>query len=189
MHILTKSNKLLNLNKTQYKYLWEWVNIMFNAVDEDRLKLFGPDRTCAEWLLRNGASVKFNGHQEFLRNYNRLPPEGTKLVIKEVDASESSIKHYGFPHFKNCNSIDTLILHHCSHVEDKALQYLHYLQNSLSYLQVSSCHNITSKGLLELTKLHNLKKLSISDLPYVKDKEKVLIKLKETLPNCTINYN
>lgn len=186
MNILKRQRNLLNSHNN--KQLWEWINIMFNKVDEERLKLHGPDRTCAEWLLRNGASVKWQGSDVFLTNYNRLPPEGTKLFIKEVDGTESSIKHYGFPHFDGCKYIDTLILNKCYHVEDKALEYLYLLEASLTYLQISSCRNISANGLLHLSKLRNLKKLILFDLPYVRNKQKTTSKLQEILPNCSIEF-
>lgn len=180
MNLLTRKSVMCNKRN-----LWEWINIMFNKVDGERLKLYGPDRTCAEWLLRNGACVKWVGHPTLLRNYNRLPPEGTILHIEEVDATGSSINHYGFPHFKDCNHITSLILHECSQVEDKAFEYLHYLDKSLIHLQVSSCNNVTGKGLMHITNLSNLKKLVLFDLRYVKKDD--LDKLKEKL-NCTIEF-
>lgn len=187
MNIITrsKSNKLFT-NKFCRRSFWEWINIMFNKVDEERLKLFGPDRTCAEWLLRNGAAVKWVNSEKFLRNYNLLPPEGTTLYIKEVDATDSSIKHYGFLHFSGCNHIDTLILHKCYYIEDKAFEYLNYLDKSLNNLQISSCNNVTGKGLMHLSKLNNLKKITLFDLPYVKGE--TINDLKKKLPNCTIEF-
>lgn len=187
MSILTlKVNTLCKpANSRQF---WEWINIIFNRVDEQRLNDFGPDRTCSEWLLRNGAAVKFVGSTKFLRDYNALPPENEKFHIKEVDATESSIMHYGFPHFKGCKHIDYVLLDKCSYLQDWALPMLSYLKGSLQFLQVSSCGNITEKGLRELKVLKNLKTLLLFDLPYVKDKDAIVTELKAHLPNCSVTY-
>lgn len=168
--------------------LWQWINIIFNKVDEDRRKLFGPDRTCAEWLLRNGAAVRFRGNPDYLHNYNCLPLEGTTLYIQEVDATNSSIMHYGFPHFIGCKFIEKIILDNCSYLQNDALHQLTPLQETLIYLQVSRCGNITEKGLEGLNSLSNLKTLLLYDLQYVKDKNAILESLRRKLPQCNITF-
>ena len=76
--------------------------------DPQRIEAVGPDKAAAEWLLRNGASVKWTGSQEWLKDYDLLPKEGMnkQLKIKEIDATDSSISHIGFPHL----SISSLFL-------------------------------------------------------------------------------
>lgn len=73
-------------------------------MDESRIKEVGPDRACAEWLLRCGAGVKWDkGPDEYLRDYNSLPAGNYRaLKIGEIDATNSAIMHIGFPHFSNC---------------------------------------------------------------------------------------
>lgn len=185
-HNFFNKSKLLNLNNRQ---LWEWVNMMFNKVDEGRRKEFGPDRTCAEWVLRNGGIIKWKGAAEYLRNYNELPLEGTRFFVKEIDATDSSISHYGFKHFEGCKYIDKVILHQCGYIEDVALKYFTYLSDSLKHLQISSCRNVTCEGLYSLESLKNLNQLILHDLPYVKEQEKVFEMLKIKLPNCKIQFN
>ncbi|XP_068633981.1 ATP synthase subunit s, mitochondrial isoform X2 [Battus philenor] len=41
----------------QSRSFWEYVNMMFNKPDPERIKTVGPDRACAEWVLRNGGKV------------------------------------------------------------------------------------------------------------------------------------
>lgn len=167
---------------------WAWLNIIFNRVDNERRKLLGPDRTCAEWLLRNGASVKFKGVQEYLSNYNNLPPEGTVFYVQEVNATEASITHHGFEHFKGCKFIDKIIFHKCDYLEDQALEGLSPLQKSLNHLQISNCPNITEKGLSNLYPLVNLKTLVLFDLLQVKSKDAVMVDLKNKLLQCDITF-
>lgn len=173
---------------TNKRNFWAWLNIIFNKVDEDRRKLLGPDRTCAEWILRNGGAVKFVGVAEFLSNYNHLPPEGTVYYVKEIDATESSVSHYGFDHFKGCKFIEKIIFHKCDYLEDQALERLSPLQKSLKHLQISSCSNITEKGLGSLYPLINLKTLLLFDLIEVKSKDAVMVDLKNKLPHCDITF-
>ena len=69
-------------------------------VDEDRIKEVGPDRACAEWLLRCGAAVRYCGFAKWNDDYNLLPvgPKD-KFLIEQVDATGSCIMHIGFPYF------------------------------------------------------------------------------------------
>lgn len=168
------------------RHLFYWVQLQFNVVDEDRRKQFGPDRTCAEWILRNGGAVKWTHSSQILADYNQIPKEGTKLLLQEVDATDSSIMQNGFPHFQGCDHLIKLILHKCQYVDDRALPQLQYLKKSLLYLQISSCPNITDKALLELHSLTNLKQLMLFDLVGVKDLQKTVQALKTSLALCNI---
>nr|CAD7589187.1 unnamed protein product [Timema genevievae] len=75
-------------------------NFSCQRVDSNRIKEVGPDRACAEWLMKNGAFVKWENESDFLKNYDCLPPEDDRRHIVEVDATEASITHIGFAHFK-----------------------------------------------------------------------------------------
>lgn len=75
-------------------------------MSRDRIKEVGPDRACAEWLLRNGAFVQWKGSSGFVTDYNNLPlkdNENSQFFIKAVDATDSSIMAMGFPHFSECS--------------------------------------------------------------------------------------
>lgn len=73
--------------------------MMFNKPDADRIKEFGPDRACAEWVLRNGGKVVWSDGQT-LADYNALTPENvhSKKQLIAIDGTDSSISHYGFSH-------------------------------------------------------------------------------------------
>ncbi|XP_044766944.1 ATP synthase subunit s, mitochondrial-like [Coccinella septempunctata] len=161
------------------------LNKVFNAVDEDRRKKFGPDRSCAEWLLRNGASVKFKGSSELLTDYNSLPDEDFPLTIAEVEAVDSSISQYGFGNFRGCKQIWKIAFVRCNLLDNGAMKELSVLTESLRHLKISNCPDITDDGLLHLQSL-KLTDLELYNLPYVKDKETVLQTLKSSLPKCNI---
>lgn len=164
--------------------------IAFNRVDYDRLKLVGPDRLCAEWVLKNGGAVEFSelsGRK--IRNYNILPPEGTKLSVKSIDATNSSIMKIGFEHLIGCKKIDNIILHQCKHLEDNSLHSLLHVADTLQNLQISGCYNLTENDLKSLINLRKLKSLTIFDMNYLKNIDNVIKELKNSLPNCDIKTN
>lgn len=188
MALASVFNKTLPKFQQQTRSLFHWIYLRFNAVDEDRRKQFGPDRTCAEWILRNGGAIKWTNSQEYLRDYNELPKEGTTIYVQEIDASDTTIMDNGFDHFQGCQHITKLILHNCNNIENKALEKLSYLEKTLQHLQVSSCGNISEDGLFKLNVLKKLKDLILFDLIAVKNKEKVLDTLKTQMPNCNIEF-
>ncbi|XP_069687756.1 ATP synthase subunit s, mitochondrial [Periplaneta americana] len=169
-----------------HRRFWAWLNIVWNRVDTDRISKVGPDRACAEWLMRNGAFVKWTDDNEFLKDYNALPMEGDVKHIKEIDATDASIMHYGFQHFNGCKHINRIKFHRCMYLQDEALEGLSCLKNSLQDLQIISCGNITDRGVKSLRVLSKLLALRIHDLPYLKNKEDCLAVLKPALPNCDI---
>lgn len=73
-------------------------NFIFLRVDADRIKEIGPDRACAEWLLRNGAFVRWKNFSEQLTDYNALPSHGN-YYIEAIEANNAGICDVGFPHF------------------------------------------------------------------------------------------
>lgn len=73
---------------------------MFSRPDKDRIKEVGPNRACAEWLLRCGATFKWKGSDRFQTDYHALPPSDFRsFVIEEVEAIEAGITYVGFGHF------------------------------------------------------------------------------------------
>jgi len=73
---------------------------LFARPDKDRIKEVGPNRACAEWLLRCGATLKWKGSDRFQTDYHALPPSDFwSFVIEEVEAVEAGIMYVGFEHF------------------------------------------------------------------------------------------
>ncbi|XP_050299287.1 ATP synthase subunit s, mitochondrial [Anthonomus grandis grandis] len=187
LNLATKpcKNHIHNVSK---RSLFHWINKQFNALDEDRKKLVGPDRVCAEWILRNGGKVKFVDAFESETDYNNLPKEEVQVKLQEIDATGSSIMANGFEHLKGCNHISKIILDQCSYLENEALEGLSYVKDSLLFLQVSRCGNITEQGLVHLLKLVKLRTLIIFGLPYLKDRKKMLDVLGKGLKTCQITF-
>lgn len=74
-------------------------------MDDERVKAVGPNMACAEWLMRNGAQVRWKGCKEFVSHYDCLPKGMScnslkQFQIEQVFAGkEASIGHIGFRHF------------------------------------------------------------------------------------------
>ncbi|XP_037714465.1 ATP synthase subunit s, mitochondrial [Drosophila subpulchrella] len=184
---LPRIGQLLTSNPKDQRGIWGYVAVAFNQVDADRLAKVGPNRLCAEWIVKNGGGVRFvENPTKLWKDYNSLPGENTQFCLKVVDASNSSIMKIGLEHLKGCKSIDTVIFHNCKHLENDGLEGLHHISSSLERLQVSGCYNITDSGLAAIGELENLRQLVIFDMIFVKNMEAVAANLKRQLPNCDI---
>lgn len=68
--------------------------------DRSRIEEVGPQRACAEWLLRCGAHVRWEGLDQFQTDYNKLPSGNfQKFKIAEINADDAAVMELGFPHF------------------------------------------------------------------------------------------
>ncbi|CAK9816983.1 ATP synthase subunit s, mitochondrial [Anthophora plagiata] len=133
----------------QSKSLFYWITVIFNRVDADRIKELGPDLACAQWLLRNGAAVRWKNSKELTRDYNKLP-SGNSYFIEAVDATDSGICDVGFPHFKGCNYINEVKLINCVYINNEAMEALSILKNTLTHLEVIDCTSVDNEGLRKL---------------------------------------
>ena len=110
----TGFTKLVNRSFISHA-MQQWLMPFFNQVDYSRIKEVGPDRACAEWLLKNGAALKWATSDKFLKDYNSLPLSGfRRLKVQEVDATNAAIMEIGFPYFNGLEKFDKLILKNCS---------------------------------------------------------------------------
>lgn len=164
-----------------------YFRVAFNSVDTDRLREVGPDRLCAEWLLKNGGSVTFVGRSP-VDDYNELNATSSgRRPIQAVDATDSSIMAIGFEHFRDCRDLRSIRLERCKHMENEALEQLTLVKDSLRELTVTDCFNVTESGLHSLGELSNLERLHVSGVPYVEDVEAVRAALQAKLPDCEIH--
>ncbi|KAM7403524.1 hypothetical protein PAMA_004130 [Pampus argenteus] len=172
------------------RHFWGWLNAVFNKVDYDRIKAVGPDRAAAEWLLRCGARVRFQGFEHWHHDHNGLPtgPLG-RYKIQAIDATESCIMHRGFSHLDGLKYVEEIKFNKCIYIEDTCLERLSLiedLQESLYMMEVVSCGNVTDKGIIALHKLKNLEYLFLSDLPGIKDKQTTAGILQTALPRLDL---
>lgn len=172
----------------QFRPFFGYFRIAFNSVDKDRLLEVGPDRLCAEWLLKNGGAITFVGRRS-VEDYNALGSAGQRHPIESVEATDASIMAIGFDHFRNCRALQRITLTRCKHMENEALQRLTVIKDSLRELTLTDCFNVTDSGLVNLGELSGLQKLNVSGVPYVKDLPAVRATLAQKLPECEIIIN
>ncbi|XP_013790448.1 ATP synthase subunit s, mitochondrial-like isoform X1 [Limulus polyphemus] len=169
--------------------LWGWLNSIFNRVDPARIKEVGPDRAAAEWLIRCGAAVKWKDMEKWQTDYNTLPGSGFhRYKVEVIDATDSAVMDIGFPHLRGLEHLRKMKFHRCSYLDNNALFMLAYVKNTLDNLEIVSCGNVSDEGVLSLQALQNLQYLYLYDLPEVRDREKCIHTLTQSLPKCLVDF-
>lgn len=166
--------------------LWYFVDVAFNRVDQQRLTAVGPDRCCAEWILKNGGTVKFREYPSVINNYNALPNELHQLNLTEITVNDIALLDIGFDHLLNCKNLKKIIIRRCGNVNDKSLAKLCHVRDTLNHLEISSCSKVTTTGLLTLKCLQNLKTLDIINVSKTHSLPEVQKRLEIYLPHCQI---
>lgn len=173
----------------EMRNIWSWLNTIFNKVDPERIKEVGPDLAAAEWLIRCGASVKWKNFDKWQIDYNTLPTGNLhRYKIEEIDATDSAVMYVGFPHLEGLTRLRKIKFHNCNYLNDEALEMLNLIKDTLENLEITSCGNVTEKGLLSLKNLINLKYLLLFDLPEVSNREMCMKQLQNFLPECKIHF-
>ncbi|XP_033733972.1 ATP synthase subunit s, mitochondrial-like [Pecten maximus] len=170
--------------------LWMRLLGVINQVYSYRIKEVGPDRACAEWLVKNGGAVRWVGSPNHTEtDFNRLP-QNLGLKIEEIICDEAVVLPNGFGYLAGLKHVKKFTLHKCTFASDSMLSYLScHLTDSLEHLQISSCPRITQSGLDQLEQLKKLQSLLLFDLKRIEGKSACVEQLKKKLPSeCQIDF-
>ncbi|CAL1541622.1 unnamed protein product [Lymnaea stagnalis] len=179
--------QLQALSVYQERTFWG-IDVAFNKVDEERVKLAGADRAAAEWVLRNGGSIKWSTSSTQLSDFNLLPStEFENYKLEEIDLTATDVISLGFEHLKNLEDVKKIKIHSCRSVSDDSLECLAYVGSTLKFLEISNCPNITDKGLDHLIQLKKLEHLVLYDLPAVPSLTQTVSRLQKSMPWCKID--
>lgn len=166
---------------------WHFVYYAFNRIDVQRLAEVGPDRCCAEWILRNGGAISLADRpKSLITNYNSLPnPNSTNpFHLHTIEAEDIGLLSIGFDHLKGCEHLRRIKLVECEHIQDDALRKLDVVKGTLSDLEIRKCANISQGGLTHLGELKELKQLTLAEMQLVPDLTEVKTLLRKELPRC-----
>lgn len=174
------------------RQLFRWLTVVWNKVDEDMIKEMGAEAAAAQWLIRNGAKVKWGKNGDMFDDYDKLmnSEASRSNFISEIDATNSSITHVGFPYLKNLKSLRKIVFNETEYLEDKALHLLgEYQLPTLKHLEVIKCHDITDDGVRALQKIKTLNYLKLQGLSSVTNKAACSELLEKELTNCDVDWD
>jgi H+-transporting ATP synthase F0 complex subunit s len=93
--------------------------LVLSRYDRKRVQEIGPDRACAEWLLRCGGSVRFKNRNSLTVDYNAIPtgaPEQYK--IEEIRAVKACITFDGFTYLDGLTDLKKIHFEKCDQIGD-----------------------------------------------------------------------
>ncbi|CAF2081605.1 unnamed protein product [Rotaria magnacalcarata] len=158
--------------------------------DRKRVQEIGPDRACAEWLVRCGGSVRFKNWGTFSSHFNTIPAGASnQFKIEEIRAINASITSEGFAHLDGLSDLKKIHLEKCDQICDSSIARCNKVKDSLESIELIDLAQISENGLAYLAGLKNLKHIVLARLSSVKHRDAILKLLTNELPRCTINYN
>ncbi|GFO27437.1 ATP synthase subunit s, mitochondrial [Plakobranchus ocellatus] len=180
------SSNALELLQNQKRFFWG-VDVAFNRVDEERVRLAGPDRAAAEWVLRNGGTIKWTTSSNHLNDYNMLPStQFENYKLEEIDLTATDVIGIGFEHLRDLHYLKKIKLHGCRTVGDDGLSHLSFVADTLTDFEISRCPMITEKGLNHILSLKQLKVLVLYDLMEIRNLDTVVANLRKQMPGVAI---
>ena len=112
-----------------------------------------------------------------------------ELKVLAIDGRFSELGYKGMVNLRGHKHVRYLNLSHAPFFNDHAMARLHYIDNSLEYLDISGT-DVTLGGLSYLRLLRNLKWINLSNMSKQSDMETYSAFIAEVLPpNCQVVYN
>ncbi|KAI0212718.1 Distal membrane-arm assembly complex protein 2 [Lamellibrachia satsuma] len=160
---------------------------------EERHRTLGPDLATAHFAVARQATVKFVGIDDWVKiedpkqKYVNLPGNYIPdLYLEAVDASGTQMLYESFDNFVRLEHLKYLNLSRCENIDDFCLDRFVQFSDSLLYLDLSECSQVTERGLACLHRLEKLKRLRIANMPSVKNPTLVALMLEEAIPGCVV---
>lgn len=169
---IIKKRCFIKINSFVYNKHLASNDIMSFRYDRKRVQEIGPDRACAEWLLRCGGSVRFKNWGSFVSNYNTIPigPIG-QFKIEEIRAINACITSEGFAYVDGLTDLKKIHLEKCDQVGDSMFWslYIHILFLLIFFClhigAIARCNKV--KDTLESITLIDLVQISENGLAYL----------------------
>jgi len=131
----------------------------------------------------------FTDQLEWLEESRKMKGDPLELEVFGIDGRMSMLGYYGLDQLRLFKTCRYLNLANNLNIDDHCLTKLHWIDESLEYLDLSGT-NVTLKGLGYLRILQNLKWLNLSNLDNQPDIENYAAFISEVLPpDCQVIYS
>ncbi|KAK7104120.1 distal membrane-arm assembly complex protein 2-like [Littorina saxatilis] len=190
--MLTQNYDLSKRGIMEYmdKSRWRAVKEDHKFVSE-RYRVLGPDLAAAHFLVKRGAKVKFHGRNTWFKKDKEgnmyLPSQYVPgMHLEAVDASGMQWSYVAFENMIDLEHLRYLKFSKCRNFDNWSLARLYQFQDTLEFLDISDCWEVTENGLACLYGLKKLTGLNLSGLSLVQNMGLMVLLLEEGLPECTI---
>uniref|UniRef100_T1JEA6 Mitochondrial ATP synthase regulatory component factor B n=1 Tax=Strigamia maritima TaxID=126957 RepID=T1JEA6_STRMM len=178
---------------------WFYRNVYQNTVNQqsnvkERRILYGIELGAAVFVFELNGSVRFKNNSMWTKlsekdrkngNLPLMPLRGTS--VEEINVSDSPLLYEGLNNLCGLRGLQTLILNNCPNIDDWCLDKISgRMRNTLKNLTIINCPRVTERGLTVLSRLKQLEKLHLNELPGVNHPGLVGILLEEAMPKCQV---
>lgn len=189
----------MNLSPSSIKAWWEnrkkEKTLAMQHYLPARSQMLGSELAAAHFVVYRGGAVKFFGEDRWIKadsfgNYS-LPDhyDGTK-VLEAIDCSKMELYYEGLANMKNLKRLHWLSFQDCETIDDWCLDRIsHLYRDSLIYLDLRECPNITFRGLGALYKMNKLKILQVDDIKLNRSFEMTCLMLQDLNPSLDIRMD
>lgn len=161
---------------------------------EERHNILGSDLAAAHFIVYRGGKVKFHNSNKWIEmnadkeTYPDLPPRFVRnLYLHSIDASNTNIRYEGLINFTNLTRLKWLSFRNCEHVNDWFVDRISgEYSNTLEYLDISGCKNVTENCLTCIYRMQNLKTLIINNNCNTRSFEYMCLLLEDSMPDLSI---
>lgn len=160
-----------------------------------RSQMLGSELAAAHFVVYRGGAIKFFGEDRWIRadsfgNYS-LPAhfDGSK-VLEAVDCSKMELYYEGLSNMKNLKRLQWLSFQDCETIDDWCIDRIsHLYRDTLVYLDLRECPNVTFRGLGALYKMNELKILQVDNIQVNRAFEMTCLMLQELNPSLDIRMD
>ncbi|XP_060062683.1 distal membrane-arm assembly complex protein 2-like [Ylistrum balloti] len=185
---------LESIQEMLQKKIWQ-NKVKKQSFDMQRYESLGPDMSAAQFVLDNGGKIKIDGVKNWIplseesgSSLMFLKPDGRleTMKVEGLDLSGVPIVFEAFRNFVNLQNVRYIRIWDNDIFDDFSLTQFALFRDSLEFLDISRCPQLTERGLAWLHHLENLKCLRLDDLKGVEDPEVVIDLIRDMLPNCQV---
>lgn len=156
-----------------------------------RVETLGPELAAAHFVVYRGGAVKFYNSPNWIRadkekRYNLPSKFVPNVAVEAIDAGDTELLYESVVHFELLQRLKWLSFRNNKHIDDFFLDRLAFFKDSLAYLDISGCSNVTERGVMSLHRLRALQFLNIGNLINVKHPQLLCLLLEDVLPNCRV---
>ncbi|XP_018323540.1 distal membrane-arm assembly complex protein 2 [Agrilus planipennis] len=166
--------------------------IVMQGYIPERVEVLGCELAAAHFIVFRGGAVKFFQDDKWIKadedgNYSLPRTYAEGKFLQGIDCSEVDLHYEGLVNFRNLRQVEWLSFNNCKYIDDWCLDTIsNIFSETLIYLDLRNCSNITHRGIGALHKIKTLKILYLDSMYKGQELEMTCILLQELLPDLDI---
>lgn len=187
----------INLSPSAIKKWWakkkEEEAIALQQYLPERNQILGNELAAAHFIVFKGGAVKFFNDNKWIKqhaitkDYNLPKFYEADKILQGIDCTDMNLYYEGLANLKDLKQVEWFSINGCDNLDDWAMDRIsHIFSESLLYLDIRNCSEISHRGLGALCKMKKLKILYVDDITVSSEFEMVCLMLQDLNPSLDI---